>query len=47
MADTASYAGAMKIKYPDPQRAAAKKQAGRRKAKRKQQRRYLNGSTTI
>jgi len=41
MADTASYAGVMKISYPDPRRAAAKKQAGRRKAKAKQQRKYL------
>jgi len=42
MADTASYAGAMKISYPDPRRAAAKKQAGRRRAKQRQKRRYLN-----
>jgi hypothetical protein len=42
MADTASYAGVLKTKVIDPARAAARKQAGRRKAKRKQQKKYLD-----
>lgn len=47
MADTASYAGAMKTSYPpSPAQKAARKQAVRRKNKRAAKKRYLEKKAT-